>query len=108
MIPLASHRRLWSFLGLCSFGKERSKWIQTASLIFTISLFLGIVCVVLASVAFCIKYLSTDVEGSLHALFQITAFTAITYASVVAFVERPKIAAICDRLTQIYDNCKIV
>lgn len=107
MIPLVAHRRIWTWLGLCSFEENTSKLAKMIYISFNLSLFTTFVGAVLASAEFVRQSLSTDLEGSLHALFQLTAYTGVVYVTIITFVFRHKITEIFDQLTEIYRKCKI-
>lgn len=106
MIPLVAHQRVWTWLGLCSFDKNTSKWKEFAYFMFYFTLFLSFVGVILASVAFVMIFLSIDLEGSLHALFQVSAYTGLVYVTAVAFFVRHRITHIFEKLTVIYRKSK--
>lgn len=106
MVPLASHRRVWTWLGLCKFDENMSTFEQMIYIFFNISLFVSFVAVVVASTIFVMINLVTDQEGSLHALFQFTAYTGLVYVSIIAFVVRHKISNIFHTLTDLYTTSK--
>lgn len=61
---------------------------------------------ILASGAFVVVFLSTDLDGSLQALFQVTVYIGLIYVVFVAFVVRQKITEIFNKLTEIYKQSK--
>lgn len=60
-------------------------------------------CVLASSVAFFLKYVSVDLEQSLYAVFQITAYGSMTYLIIVSFLLRSKIPLVFDDLAKIYE-----
>lgn len=57
---------------------------------------------------YCILFynISIDLEESLYALFQISAFSGLTYMCIVAFLLRNEITVFLGTLSQIYDARK--
>lgn len=105
MIPLVAHRRIWTCLGLCSFDENSTKLAKMAYILFNFSLFASFVGAVLASAEFVRQSFSTDLEGSLHALFQLTAYIGVVYVAIITVVVRHKVTHIFEQLTEIYRKC---
>lgn len=63
-------------------------------------------CAVIASAIFFLKFVSVDLNQSLYAMFQIAAYTNVTYIYIAAFLLRHKITAVFDSLTEIYEESK--
>lgn len=106
MVPLAAHRRVWTWIGLCSFDENPSKWKNMLYFMLNMILSTSFVGAIFASGAFVMAFLPTDLEGSLHALFQVTAYTGLVYVVIVAFIVRHKITDIFSKLTEIYEQSK--
>lgn len=106
MVPLAIHKRVWTWLCVYPIDESTSKWKKLVYIIFTLVILAANLSIIPASVAFAMKFVSTDLEGSLHALFQITACTGIIFAMFSGFILRHKISTIFEQLTEIYNRSK--
>lgn len=103
MVPLSFHQRIWTWLSVCSIGQSaESKWWKLAHGVVTFGLCTGFFSEVIGSATYIIKNLSTDSIGSLHALFQMSSQTALSYVVVNGFISRHKILNIFDQLTDLY------
>lgn len=71
---------------------------------FTFIIFCGNLFAVIASAAFIIKYISSDLQRSLYALFQFGSFFIMFYTMVIVFFMRKKIIEIFEKLSEIYDE----
>lgn len=106
MVPLATHQKLWTWCCVCPADENTSEWKKWAFKIFTFILFMGNLSLIAGSILFVCKYVSTDLEGVLHALFQITAFTALCYVTIIEILFRQEISAIFETLKGIHQKCK--
>lgn len=78
MIPLAIHKRVWTWFRVCPVDERTSNWKKLASTIFTLFAFLSVLSIIPVSSAYVYKFILNDLEGSLHALFELIGFTRIT------------------------------
>lgn len=103
MVPLLFHQRIWTWLSVCSIGKSnQSKWWKLLHGMVTFGLCTGFFSEVIGSATYIIKNLSTDSIGSLHALFQMSSQTALSYVVVNGFISRHKILVIFGELADLY------
>lgn len=106
MIPLASHQRMWTYFCVCPPDKNTSAWTKLVYMLFTFTIFMGNFTPCLASIAFVLKYASTDLEGALHALFQLSAYSSMAYVIVIELLSKREIAALFVKLREIYQKRK--
>lgn len=103
MVPLLFHQRIWTWLSVCSIGQPtQSKWWELAHGVVTFGLCAGFFSEVIGSATYIVKYLATDSTGSLHALFQMSSQTALSYVVVNGFISRHKILMIFEQLANLY------
>lgn len=106
MVPLATHKLLWTWCCVHPVDEDASRWKKFACITFTFLLSIANLSVVPASVEFVIENVSDNPEAALHALFQITAYIGMIYANINGLFLRHKITAIFTKLTQIYEKSK--
>lgn len=58
-----------------------------------------------ASAAYLLKFMSTDLESALYSLFQVDTLTATGYTNIVLLFSRHKFVAVFDSLSNIFDEC---
>lgn len=104
MEPIASNRRVLTWLCLCPFDPSTSTWKRAFFVISTIFLFASEVGAFISSIIFFVKNVSNDLEGSLYAVFQFVAFTGLIYMSIVAFILRKRINMFLGTLSTIYEE----
>lgn len=102
MKPLEIHKQIWIWFCVCSADENTSEIKKSIFRVFTLIIILSDLSVIPASVIFALNNLSTDLDGCLHALFQITAYTGISYSMISALILRKKIRSLFDNLTLIY------
>lgn len=83
-----------------------SLWKKLFYVTFSLTFFSANLSGLLSSVAFFVENISTNLEESLYAFFQISAFSGLTYMCIVAFLLRSRITAFLGTLSKIYDTCK--
>lgn len=64
------------------------------------------VCGLLSSIVYVSKYAKDNLEESVKTIYQIAAYTNVTYMMVIAFLKRKEIFAIFRRFQEIYDKSK--
>lgn len=106
MRPLPTNQRMLTWICVCPLESRDSKWMKPFCVIFALTTFLAVSSCVLSSVIFFSSNVSKDVEESLYALFQISAFSGVAYMAIVAFYSRKKINAFLETLTAIHDERK--
>lgn len=104
MIPLKIHKRIWALLSVYP-QRDASKWNKFACMAFLMFIFLSELSCFATSFAFVITFASTDLESSLHALFQCSIYACVSYYTVNAFLSRRQICRIFDELTEFYEKC---
>lgn len=106
MRPLQTNKRVLTLLCLYPSDESVSKWKQLTLAVFTFLIIAANMCGLIASSFYFVKFVSTDLETSLHALLQMAALSAATYMLVIGLVLRQKINDIFSRLKNIYDASK--
>lgn len=102
MDPLVTNKKMLMWLCILPAQAQTNQnmkllYIVTSFTLLT-SCFLGLI----ASVAFMVKYLSTNLEDCLYALFQVSGDASALYMILIAFILRRQIAALFDQLSEIY------
>lgn len=110
MKPLKSLRKWLKWL--CVFPKtnDTSTLDKTWCAIFTFIIFCGNLFAVIASAAFISKYMKSDLQKTLYALFQFGSFFIMSYTMVMVLFVRGKIVEMFEKLSDIYtksmtDSC---
>lgn len=106
MIPLASHQRMWTYFCVYPPEENTSGWKKLVFMIFTFTIFMGNFTPCLGSIAFAQKYVATDLEGGLHALFQLSAYFSMAYVIIIEILSKREIAALFFKLRDIYQKRK--
>lgn len=104
--PLEMSRRLLTWLYLYPSTETSGNQKSVTCFAFTIAVYVATMSFLVSSMAFFMKFVSTDLEESLYALFQIGGFSNTAYVITFAYFSHRRIAAIVDELTAIYNTCK--
>lgn len=104
MKPLATTRQVLTWL--CIFQPDNSvgnmkKLLYT---VFSLGLFGFLVCQVISSACFFLRFVAVDMETSLYAIYPICSWTSASYVFVVAYISRHKISSLFTELTAIFDT----
>lgn len=67
-----------------------------------VTVFVGL----LGSVNFVLKFVSTDLEGSLYALFQVSGYFSQVYTMSIALIRWREFSSIFTKMQHFYDTCK--
>lgn len=102
MKPLATHERVLTWLCIFPAANDTSKWKKSLYILLVFILFVLEVCALVSSLIFFLKNVSNNLEESLYSLFQISAFSCLTYFSFISFYSRHEIMAVFGKLAQIY------
>lgn len=105
--PLVTNRRMLTLLCVCPVDHSVNTWKRLSYKIFTLFVITSNLCGLVASSLFFAKFVSSDLEMSLHALLQMCALTSATYMSIIGIVSRKKIGAIFENLWQIHKSGEI-
>lgn len=103
---LPTHRFVWGLLCAYSVNEKQSTWKKWTLKLFPLFSFVSHSCLITSSAAFCIEFIWTDLEVSLHAFAQIVTFFHWIVIVPVGFIRRHKIFAVFDKLTEIHTKCK--
>ena len=103
MIPLETHQKVWTWIGVCPTDKNSSLWKKFAIELFTFTVLVAHLSLIIASIMFIMQ---ADYEGTLHALSLVTMIIATAYALVVALINRHDVAVIFEKLPEIHRRCK--
>lgn len=105
--PLETNRKVFIWLCMCPADKSTDKKENRAHVICIVIVTALILTFFIASAVFFSKFASTDLEESLYALFQISATSGVMYLIAVAIIMRDKILNIFNKLSDIYEACKM-
>lgn len=106
MKPLATNRRVLTWLCICPFDQDASIVKRTFFIILALFQFALVSSASVSSIIFFVNNLSVDLEGCLYAVFQIAAYSGLSYMWVVAFTLRKKINQSFGTLDAIYEESK--
>lgn len=106
MTPLETHKRIYKMMSVYPLDKDSSKWKTLACIIFVLFISISEITCFVASASFVMKFVSTDLEQSLHALFQFIYYTCATFYTLHSVISRRKFRLVFDKLTEIYRKCK--
>ena len=108
MTPLKINRRVLTWLCVYPVDEVTSKCKNLSYILCTVLTLAANTCGLLASSACFAKYVSNDMELSLHALLQICALTSATYMMIIALFSRRNVKMIFDNLAKIHESGKHV
>lgn len=106
MKPLQTNQQVLTWLCVYPTNEKMSKFKKFLCIVVSVAVFFGYFNVLLASIAFFLKYASTSLEQSLYALFQISGDFGTAYMMLAAYTLRKQFKIIFDKLSDIYDACK--
>lgn len=107
MKPLVMNQRVLTWLCVFPLDEAATMKEKLTCITFSIGVILTIFSGLTGSVVFFLKFVSTDLEESLYALFQIAAIFSTSNAIVVAVLMRHRIPAMFSNLTEIYEKCML-
>lgn len=107
MKPLVMNQRVLTWLCVFPMHESAAMKEKLTCIVFSIGVILTIFSGLIGSVIFFLKFVSTDLEESLYALFQIAAIFSTSNAIVVAVQMRHRIPTMFKNLTTIYEKCKL-
>lgn len=102
MKPLETNRQVLTWLCILPADETAGKFKKWICIAFSCSLITTSVCGFISSSAFMLKFWSTNLIDCLYALFQVAANVSALYMMMIAYNLRHKVAALFDRLTEIY------
>lgn len=102
VIPLETTRRVLEWLCVYPSNEMVSNGTKVSYIIFSVILFILNVNGLMASAAYLLKFVSTDLESALYALFQTDALTATGYMNIVLLLSRHGFLDIFNGLNQIF------
>lgn len=106
MKPLASLQLIFSWISMYPAAAETALWKRFVFKAFPMVLIIGNLSGLISSSVFFLKFITTDLEGCLYALFQIVGQLDMTNAVITTFASRNRIAAMFKSLEDIYDAGK--
>lgn len=89
-------------------AEENTFWLlKLAHALFGFTVFATVASMTMGSMIFFARFASVDLEQSLYALFQISAFLGLSYVLIVAYLLRNEVTDIVKSLDDIYDASMI-
>lgn len=107
MKPLATIRRILTWLCICPFDQNTSIRKKTLFMISTWFLFAFEVSYLVSSIVFFANNVLVDVEKCLYAVLQVAASSSLVYKVIVAFILRKRINHFFGTLQTIYEESKL-
>lgn len=102
--PMDTNRRILMWVSVIPADKGTSTIKKIVYKMLSLIIFVTVLSVSIASLAFYFKFASSDLQKSLYALAQIAAFTSMTYTIIVTFCIRHKVPAIFKSLYKICET----
>ncbi|XP_055307926.1 odorant receptor 85c-like [Sitodiplosis mosellana] len=102
MVPLATSRLMLTWHCVCPAGDSTNEWLKLAHVPFISLILIAQWSAVASSFAFFMKFISTDLETALYAVFQMAAFSPAVYSIFVTLLLRRDINDLLDQLSQFY------
>ena len=107
MKALVTTQRVLTWYRICHANESTtSSWQKMLFSIFSVVCLIANACAVAASVTFLLKFISSNLEESLYALFQCAAYSNVVYIHIAAFLQRKKVTSVFESLTEIYETSK--
>lgn len=104
MKPLPTTQRVFKWFCVYSDDGNTNEWENAAHLTFTITIGILELCAISTSAAFIVEFLSTDFESPLFGLLQVLGHIVGLYGLLFTLASKRKIAAIFERLLEIYNE----
>lgn len=100
-------QRVLCWLHLCPSEEDTAnKWQKSASIALYSLVLITFLSYVATSLTYFATFSSTDLEQSLYALLQVTAFIGLAYIQVIALFSRYKLRSMFQELSNIYSTRK--
>lgn len=106
MKPLVTNKGVMTLLCMLPFDEGTSLRKRIACIAFSSFVFLANLAGLIASVAFIVKFNTSDLDRSLYALMHMFPFFAMAYSVFVIFFLRHRMGEVFRKLTEIYDACR--
>lgn len=104
MEPLQSFRKISTWIGIYQ-NPDKTRWNGAVSLVLLATSVIVEISIVLASLQFIVRFLSTDFETCLNCLYQLAGSMSVTYSLLSTFFLRQKVNNIFVKLTHIFYAC---
>lgn len=108
MRPLATNRRMLTWLSLCPANDDTGFSMRLVHAAFTFAFISLGLAAFIASTVFCLQFVSTDFGTVLLAFWQIMAYTMVLYMFAVMLISRQKIKSTFETLSDIYRASKFL
>lgn len=104
--PLITCQRVLTWISVCPVAKNTSIWKRILFKLFPLVIFITDLAGLIASVVFFYRFISTNLEECLYAVFQIAGLLGMANSIIVTFIRRHKIPLIFKSLADIYKYSK--
>lgn len=106
MQPLVTIKRILMWMCMTPPEASTSEWRKKQYFVFAHTVLFLFLFMLMAHVAYVVKFFATDLPGCLFAFMSVCGFGGIIYIMISAFIMRQKINGVFDHLTEIYENSK--
>lgn len=106
MNPLKTNKLVLTWFCVYPAEENESSIVTFARVLFSLGIVFGMVSAFIGSVVFFYRFILIDLESSLGALFQISAYLSTIYMIGVSAFMRRRLVAIIDELEMIYKASK--
>lgn len=104
IVPLETTRRVLMWLCVYPTHKKVTNSTKLSYVVFSVILFILNLNGLVASAVYFLKFVVTDLESALYALFQVDTLIATGYANIVLLLSQHEFIAIFDGLDCIFDT----
>lgn len=107
MKPLYLSCQLLTLLGICPLTEPVNPWMKWGRIFVTFFWPFTFVTLLIASYAFVVTYISTDLADAICGCFQISGFSTALYALITAHIKRDDVTNIFYSFQAFYDESMI-
>lgn len=106
MKVLEINRQAFILNGILPTPQNATTAVKLRNKLFGIFSFVTVLVGLLASINFVRKFVTTDLEGSFYALFQVSGYFSQVYTMSVALIRWRQFSSIFTKIQDFYDTCK--
>lgn len=104
--PLEACQRALTYVSVCAADENTSKWKRVFFKVYPLIMTSILLSMLIVSIAYFLRFVSTDLESTLSCLYQIVAFSSLLYSIIVTCFMRQSLLAMFESLEEIYDASK--
>lgn len=106
MKPLSTNKKVLNLLGILKIDENANKREKILQITTSVGMIMFELFILISSVVFIYKNVSTNLEVCLYAIFQTVGCTGQIYMMISALIQRSKIAEMFKTLSNLYSESK--